>query len=226
MATSELRFGVRAVSGRRGATWKAWTDGGSASDFYVSCRALGGEMKASFHQSGQWHVSHTRDFHANQFDSSRPKPPTRFIDKWSRPADLSPGFTLALRVIVPWSAATSPAHNEPETITWVPPAPEGMAVEFAVVLTSPECPVAGWPCKTSMNSQLVGSFPLVSGERVWIIWTVQPFAPPGQPQATGHFLKGKGRHSLLGGNLRSVALAEHTDGSRVLYDIPVELGDA
>ncbi|MFN9473542.1 hypothetical protein [Acidovorax sp.] len=76
-----------------------------------------------------------------------------------------------------------------------------------------------------MNSQLVGSFHLFSGERVWVIWTVQPFAPPSLPLASGQFFKGKSERSLAGGNLRAAALGQHIDGSRILYDIPVEMDE-
>lgn len=227
MVASEVRFGVRAISGRRAASWKAWAeDGNAASDFYVSCRVLGGEMKASFHQSGQWHVSYTKKFHESAFRADRPRPPTRFIDKWTRPPEIAPGFTLPLRILVPCSATTTRAVIEAENVTWVEPAPEGYAIEFALVLTSPVCQVDGWPCKRSMNSQLVGSFRLPSGEHVWIIWTVQPFSAPILSEARGHFFEGKSQRSLLGGGLRGLALSVHTDGSRVLYDVPVETSGA
>lgn len=222
MKLSENRFGVRTISGHRAASWKAWAPSEDASDFYVSCRALDGEIKASFHQSGRWHVSFTKDFHENAFDVES-KPPTRFLDRWSRPSEVASGVTLALRVVVPWSAATTLVQREADNITWIAPAPEGYAVEFAVVLTTPECLVSTWPGKNSMNSQLVGSFPLFSGERVWVTWTIQPFAPPSLPLASGQFFRGKSERSLMGGNLRSLALGEHPDGSRILYDIPVEM---
>ena len=224
MTSAEIRFGVRTVSGRSSATWKVWTNGGCASDFYVSCRALGGEVKTSFHESGQWHVSFTKYFYETAFENTKPKPPTRFISKWTRPTEIAPGCTLGLRILVPWSAATNRTTGEADDIIWVPPAPEGWAVEFALVLTAPDCQITDWPCKRSMNSQLVGSFILFSGERVWVIWTVQPFVPPEAPKGSGNFFKERNLKSLLGGSLRSITVAKHDDGSRILYDIPVELG--
>ena len=74
----ELRFAVRAVSGHRAATWKVWTLGGEKNDVYVACRGLGGQLKASLHQSGQWHVSFTKQFFEAQFIDLAVDPKKRF----------------------------------------------------------------------------------------------------------------------------------------------------
>lgn len=223
---AHLRFGVRAISGRRASTWKAFTLGGDKSDFYVGCRELGGEMKASFHQSGNWHISYSKNFLEDGFDLASARPETRFIDTWTRPPEIAPGVTVPLRIVVPWASATVSPQPEPEDCVWVNPAPEGSAVEFAVVLTAPNCQVTDWPARRSIGSELIGSFALASGERVWIIWSIQPFVPPPLPAGKLAFFKGKTESSVVGSHIRAAVLAVHTDGSRIFYDAPVERGDA
>ncbi len=223
MNRRELRFGVRAISGRCAATWKVWNEGSKSNDVYVACRALGGELKASLHQSGQWHISFTRTFFTTKFPGSPENPRTRFPDSWHRPKELSPGFTLAHRIVVPWYAATSRPRVEAEEVIWVPPAPADHANEFAVIFTSRECPEGEWPGSRSMKSGLVGSFQIPSGERVWVVWTVQPVKGP--PSVTGvpSFFVGKGHNDLRSRNLRAVAFAHEPDGTRSMYDLPVQV---
>ena len=216
----KLIFGVRAISGRCAATWRVWNNGGYENDVYVACRALGGELKASLHQSGQWHISYSKRFYTAGFQAAH-RPPSRFPDTWSRPQAVRPGFTVAHRIVVPWYAATSRPQGELQDVFWVPPAPEGQATEFTILFTGKQAPPGEWPGSRSMKSGLVGSFPLPSGELVWVVWTVQPFALPQNLDAAPMYFKGKRRSSLLFGNLRAIAFAHHSDGSRVMYDFPV-----
>ncbi len=215
-----LKFGVRAISGRCAATWRVWSNGGTENDVYVACRALGGELKASLHQSGQWHISYSKRFFADGFQPAH-RPSTRFPDTWSRPEPIRPGFTVAHRIVVPWYAATSRPYGQHEDVLWVPPAPEGHAVEFTIIFTDLRAPTGEWPGSRSMKSGLVGSFPLPSGELVWVVWTVQPFSLPENIAGAPKYFKGNGRRSLTLGNLRAVAFAHHSDGSRVMYDLPI-----
>jgi len=220
LSLQKLAFGVRCISGRCAATWRVWNNGGSENDVYVACRALGGELKASLHQSGKWHISYSRKFHATGFQDIH-RPSTRFPDTWHRPPAARSGFTVAHRIVVPWYAATSRARGELNEVFWVPPAAEGQAVEFTIIFTDKHAPAGEWPGSRSMKSGLVGSFPLPSGELVWVVWTVQPFALPQNLDTVPNYFKGKGRHSLIFGDLRAVAFAHHSDGSRVMYDFPV-----
>lgn len=77
MAKRSLRFGIHDGFTRRAATWKVWTETANGnSDVYLACRALGGSLKASLHQSGSWHIA-IRQEHLNKmlidkrYDASR-----------------------------------------------------------------------------------------------------------------------------------------------------------
>lgn len=62
MADRALRFGVSNGIDRRAATWKLWTEPKDGKfDVYLACRALGGSLKTSMHQSGQWHVAYSKE---------------------------------------------------------------------------------------------------------------------------------------------------------------------
>lgn len=221
MGEQAIRFGVRAASGRRAATWKVWAPSGSAHDVYLAYRALKGELKASMHQSGAWHIFFSKQFYESGFADEGTRPATRFSDKWPRPSEIVPGVTLAFRIVVPWFSATVEAPKEEPEVVWVPPASDGHAIEFAIIITSPTCVVSDWPAKRSMKSEFVGSFPLISGEAVWVVHTTIPFKVPGPTRGAARFFKGVNPTELKSGGLRAVVFGSEPDGSRVMYDVPV-----
>jgi hypothetical protein len=67
VAGKSIRFGFQALSGHRAANWKVWTPVGHKHDVYLACRALKGELKASLHQSGNWHIAFSNEFYEDGF---------------------------------------------------------------------------------------------------------------------------------------------------------------
>ena len=120
----EPRFGVRSQNRLRAATWKCWTPGAPKHDVYLACRQLKGELKASLHQSGQWHIAFSRFFYDTAFADEATRPRTRFTDTWRRPPDIAPGITLAFRIVVPWFSATVSHNVEIPNVIWIPSAPK------------------------------------------------------------------------------------------------------
>src|SRR5688572_7046290 len=107
MGQRALRFGIR-EGDRRAATWKLWTEtSGGNSEVYLACRALGGPLKASLHQSGNWHIAYSQRTFEQRVQGTNPKFIDRFIEKWPRPPEMVPGVTLAFRIVTPWSAVKS-----------------------------------------------------------------------------------------------------------------------
>src|SRR5215468_9194933 len=54
-----IRFDVSGEGGRRAASWKCWAEiGRGKNDVYVACRGLGGVIKTSLHESGDWLVDY------------------------------------------------------------------------------------------------------------------------------------------------------------------------
>ena len=225
MAEQAVRFGVRSSSGLRAATWKVWTSGPARNDVYLACRPLRGELKASLHESGQWHVAFSPGFYDREFADEATRPSSRFTDEWSRPPEIAPGVTLSCRVVVPWFSATIEVEKEASGIVWVPSAPEGQAIQFAVLITSPSARVSNWPGKNSMNSELVGTLSLGSGETVWVVYTTVPFPLPASMRGIAQFFESHDVSSLKSGTLRAVLFGDEPDGSRKMYDVPVVVGE-
>ena len=220
MSEQAIRFGVRSALGHRAATWKLWTPGAPKHDVYLACRELKGELKASLHQSGKWHIAFTPGFYERSFEEDSSRPTSRFTDRWPRPHDIAPGITLAFRVVVPWFSTTI-IDEEKEGILWVTSAVEGYAIEFAVFITSNGCIVTNWPGKNSMNSKFVGSIPLFSGETIWVVHTTTPIKIPAPMQGKVRFFKGANSSTLELSELRAIIFGDEPDGSRVMYDVPV-----
>jgi hypothetical protein len=221
MPENAIRFGIRAVSGHRAATWKCWTGGIDGSEVYLACRELNGELKASFHESGQWHIAYSPKFFGERFEEAT-RPATRFVDKWPRPIEIAPGFTLAFQILVPWSSATVPDSRGEADIVWVSPAPHGQAVEISVVITSPACRVSDWPGKRSMQTELIGSISLPNGQTVWVIYRRIDMVLPELPAGALRYFKGADKTRLRTAGLRALVWGDRPDGARVIWDLPVK----
>lgn len=222
MTERSIRFGITNGKGTRASTWKCWTPGSGKHDVYLACRSLGGTLKASMHQSGNWHIAYTRRFFDENVAAAEGIHSTRFIEQWPRPTVLAPGFTLAFRIVTPLSAVSTPC-DQPSSphLEWIPNAPEGKATEIDVIITDPRTDVTSWPGKRSMGTQLVGSITLDSGETVWIVWLVVDNPKFTTIRTTAKYYKGRGPEDLRGKKLRALVFGNEKDGSRVVYDCSV-----
>lgn len=224
MAQRALRFGIRDRD-KRAATWKLWTETARGnSDVYLACRALGGSLKASLHQSGNWHIAYSREAFEQLVIGSVPNATNRFIDKWPRPSEIATGVTLAFRIVTPWSAVTSMIDNSDDSaITWLPNAPRQKATEVDILFVNAAVPVTDWPGKRSMGTSLVGSIALENGYRVWAVsWVIEMPDLSRLNKGSGGFYKGRSRADLKDAQMRALVFGNETDGSRVLYDCPVQ----
>jgi hypothetical protein len=218
-----VRFGVTDGKGHRSATWKCWTYvGASKSDVYLACRELRGELKASFHESGSWHIAYSNNFFRNGFEESS-KPESRFTQQWPRPPEIAKGITLAFRIVIPWSATKTPITSRDSGVKWIPTPEAGKAIETDIFITSKTVQCTDWPGKNSMRTELVGSFPLESGETMWLVYHVISCPQPRPLHGSPKYFKGKSKSDLGGSGLRMLAWGDEPDGSRTLYDLPVDI---
>jgi hypothetical protein len=223
-----LRFGLSNGAGLRAATWKLWTNNTDGKfDVYLANRALGDTLKASLHESGQWHIAYSQKTFEEQVQGAIPQQDKRFIETWPRPPEIEPGITLAYVIITPSAGVTAPIDPKfDKKIQWLRNAPEGKATEIAILIAKPEkkFEAGDWPGKASRGTSLIGSFPLANGETVWVVGTHVPqpdikVAGPG----VGRFYKGKSREDLKDANLRVIVFGDGPAGSRVMYDCPVQV---
>lgn len=221
MAEKVLRFAISDGSGLRAATWRLWTPSRKA-DIYLTCRTLGGALKASMHESGSWHLAYTQETFEQRVDGTSPTQTDRFIERWLRPAPIRGGITLAYRIITPYSAVTSPIRQTDRKIIWIPNCRAPFATEIDIFIISSESPVTGWPGKNQMNTQPIGAYNIPTGESVWAVYRMVDMPDLSKLGThSGRFYKGRGRDDLKSDSLRVLAFGETIDGSRVIYDCAV-----
>lgn len=75
-----------------------------------------------------------------------------------------------------------------------------------------------------MNTDLVGSVSLESGDRVWVVYHLIDWTDP--PAVTGRLRFGKGKTAadLRGEGVRALAWRQEADGSIAFLDAPVKVG--
>lgn len=225
MPKRSLRFGIHDESGNRSATWKLWTEiGGGNSELYLANRSLGGTLKASLHQSGNWHIAYSQKTFEEQVEGIIPKFKDRFIEKWPRPNEIAFGVTLAFRIVTPSLALkSSKNHGKYAKVKWIENAPSSKATEIDIIITKPEVNVSGWPGKQTMGTSLIGSFKLENKETVWAVsWIVDMPDLSKLDKGVGKFFRGKSKKDLERDGLRILIFGTEADGSRVIYDCAVQ----
>jgi len=223
MAKQNIRFGI-SDGKMQAATWKVWTEPKKL-DVYLACRELGGELKASLHESGQWHVGYSQKFFQEKVAGSGGHAQrNRFVQEWARPKPLSTQLTLAYRILTPHSAVTSPIGARQGKVSWLPNCPPGKATEIDIFLITGSKPVKDWPGKNGMGTKFVGSYSLPKGDSVWVVYWVTDMPNLFQTRpGHGRFYAGKTKRDLNVDRLRVMAFSKHEpDGSRVIYDLSVE----
>jgi len=166
-----IRFAVGNPTEPRSSIWRVWTAKSPKSDVYLAARSLAGTLKVSLHESGIWRSAFVsqnvpRFLHSSE-DRSR-----RLIQEWSRPSELAPGVTLAFRIVVPTSDLTySPlATSDQNKVVWIPPPAVTHLTEICIFFTAPSVRVPSWPGGQSMGTKLLSSYPLASGETLWLVY--------------------------------------------------------
>jgi hypothetical protein len=215
---NHLRFGITNNNGLRAATWTI-TNPKSKSDIYISCRELRGTIKASLHQSGSWHIGYSKDAVEKYLATDQNK----YMEIWSRPNPIALGFTLAFRIVTPYSAVTCRLIESSKDIKWIPNCNEGFATEIDLIITSPDTAIINWPGKEKMDTKLLGSFKLSNEETAWLVyWTVPLPDFSGLSGKQFQFYKGKTKQDLVGANLRAIIFGQEPDDSRTIYDCAMQ----
>lgn len=220
-----LRFGIHNNAGLRATTLKLWTEtAGGKTEVYLANRSLGGMLKASLHESGQWHIAYSQQAFEKRVKGAIPKFKDRYIENWPRPAEFASGMTLAFRIRTPWSAVTTPiVDSNIKRVIWLPNAPELRATEIDILITKPTIPVTGWPGEQSLSTLLIGSIPLENGETVWAVHRVIDMPDLSSlGKGTGWFCKGRSEKDLESEGLRDLVHDTAPDGSRIMHDCAIQ----
>lgn len=216
-----LRFGIVDDNGLRAATWHLRYQVSKKTglpEVYLLCRELRGDIHASMHPSGKWHVAYPEEVFARDIKDISPEGTDRFIQKWIRPKEIKRGITLAFRIITPFSAVkTKIAEGEKEFVR-IPKAPDGKATNIMILFISPETNL-----HTIKGAEVIGEVLLNNGEKVLAVHQVIDIVPPftKKHQANPRYLKGKSKSDLVGEDLKVIIFGDASDGSRVIWDCAV-----
>ena len=177
-------------------------------------------------QTGEWHNTFSSEFVEQKRGEGAWLGDSRKMEEWPRPPELSPGFTLALRVIVPSGAVCVPCSSLSSKLVALAPPPPDRAREIVICFTKPGAKVSGWPGRRSMGTQLVGSFQNEAGETVWVVeQEVDPVtlqnAELSGPRAFRPDVSGIDENSLL----RGLFFGVHEDGSRWVFEARLDASE-
>lgn len=225
MPETAIRFAAKNSLDRRSGIWKCWANlGNGKNDVYVTNRATGKALKVSLHETGSWRIAFLSGFLREEIQADSRLRSNRLVDIWPRPEEISAGCTLALRIVIPEDAVTVPiSDKDPRSTVWIPAPASGKALEVVLLLTAPCSNALGWPGRDSMGTQLLGSFEIENGYRVWMVYYV--IDKPTMDTRTGVmtcFTSGK-RAMEESRRHRAIIFSQATDGSRILYESNVEI---
>ncbi|MCC6290823.1 hypothetical protein IT398_02055 [Candidatus Nomurabacteria bacterium] len=216
-----LRFGIVDDSGLRAATWNLRYQVSNKTglpEVYLLCRELRGDIHASMHPSGKWHVAYPEEVFARNIKDISPEGTDRFIQKWIRPKEIKPGITLAFRIITPFSAVKTKIAEDEKEFFRIAKAPNGKATNIMILFVSPDANLY-----TIKGSEVIGRVLLNNGEKVIAIHEVIDIVPPftEKHRASPRYLKGKSKSDLSGPDLKAIIFGDASDGSRVIWDCAV-----
>lgn len=214
---NSVRFCVANIEEKsRAASWKVFSPS-KKNDVYVAGRELKGAVKISLHESNNWHLSYSPDFYEQKVPDDATTESGRFIYSWTKPGTIGHGVTLALRIVTPWTAIGTDL-NYSKKIHYIEQPAEGRAIEVGILIAEPNTKISGWPGKISMNSLLIGSYTLPEKSTVWVVhWEIEC------PDFSGFSCQARMfngvKKSDISESVRAMIFGDHSDGSKVLYDM-------
>jgi len=224
MPERSIRFCVADEKRQRSSTWKVWSQlGHNKHDVYLACRPLGGCLKASLHESGSWHIGFIRDDLKRRLDPAHPRCINPYLDRWNRPKEIAPGFTLAFRLVVPTFSVNIPIGSSfSADIIRIPTAPKDKAVEVDILFTPRGMSPEDWPGRGAMKTQFVGRFALESNEDICVVYQMTDVPslrpPPGAKASFTSF----GNVADATDHLRAIVWGSCYDDSRYMVETLVK----
>lgn len=210
-----LRFSVTDGT-KKASTWRLDAHK-SKPEVYIFNRLLG-TIHVSFHGSGKWHIKFG-DIAEKQRVSLGQEVTDSYITKWERPEPLIPDVTVAFRIITPWGALQKPKFFETKEYIKVPNAKNGNSTEIMILFVTPGKEFV------VKNGTIIGSLTLSNGEQIHAVYTEIPASvrPANTPITIPDFTNKTTLSNLLKGNLGMILMGDASDGSKVMWDMAVNI---
>jgi hypothetical protein len=197
-----VKFGI-STGGKRASYWRVRA-GMKQPELFLEREGQEDKWHLSLHASGQWHLKRNG----------------QVVMRWTRPAEVVPGYTHAVGVVQPVVVA----HRDeatPEDVVLVPVASDAEPTMFGIYMERPGANLNGWPGKNANGTVLVGRIPLSAGAGTCCIVALQEPLQPGRlefPRPREDELRHM-RESAVNGVLVATVFGELSDGAIALFDL-------
>ena len=135
------------------------------SEVGVAMADASGRMKVSLHESGSWQYGYTSEYETRERAAGRWNNKSRHWKIWQRPREITPGYTAALKILVPPVALAARATPSARKLVRWTAAAVDRGVVFTVWMAKSSIPPWGYAPE---DNELLGTIPLPSGEFVLI----------------------------------------------------------
>jgi hypothetical protein len=175
-----LRFAV-GEPGRRGTIWRLWANSGT-DDVYLASRQTAGEVKISFHQSGDWRMQIVQpDRPKTVRFGPRPDEEGRVLHRWQRPEPNAVGWIHALTIALPGQQLSVVPGDQVrwDDVRWLPsPQPHEQA-EFDIHIVRPNGGMIGFQqmILEGVRVSVMDALQLSSGDVVVVTALIGPTRP-------------------------------------------------
>jgi len=209
---------------RRGPAWAiAIDEKNSLVDVYVTARELRGAVKTSFHATGKWRHAYPEEHLDHLFGADGP-PGDRSFLKWTRPSQIAPEVTWALRILISPASPPIPLERKDENVIWVQGSLAPRWTEIDIFFLGPSAPRIA-PTLTSEPHGVLLTEPLANGESLCVFFqTIDAPSMPAAQSGEFHPYKGRSAEDLKGAvNLTLLAFAEDSNRTQTVVVGPAQV---
>lgn len=156
----ELRFGVAPSSAQPGTRYWTLRAAARRPELYLRGSRTGSFFGVSLHEDPEhWHWKIARPGELPEYKT------------WTRPAQLVPGYTRAVEVVVHTVTATyGPQASSKSKVVWYVPSVQDLRIHFNLFIESPGANLDGWPAKNH-GSLFIGRVDLSDGSTAVVVAT-------------------------------------------------------